>query len=117
MRRESVERVVPVDSQHKRIDVLADSAGEVRKRLAPPQADFVPRQVETRAAELRDAALEAHASPQTWFLEHESDDAPRQAVHWDALRLRGLQPYRLSEQVRQFVGREVNQVEKMLHGE
>ena len=50
------------------------------------------------------------------FSNTSADDAAGEGVRRDAPGVRGLQPRGLREQARQLVGRQVDEVEEVLHG-
>ena len=114
--REAVERLVPVDAQHESIDVLAHGAGEVGQRLAPAEADLVAGEVQARAAELGDAALEAHSRAQGRLLEHQTHDAAAQRLCVGMRRAcAAFSRAASASRWQQVVGRKVDEIEEVLH--
>ena len=105
-------------AQHDGIDVLAEDAGEVGHALALAQADLAAAQEDAGAAELGHGRLEADARAQRRLLEDHAEDAARQqrrvlaALPWAAFSRRGL-----VQQVVDFVGAQVEQIEKVTHGD
>lgn len=84
-------------------------------RLSPAQTDLVTGQVEAGAAELRDTGFKADTRAQRRLLEHKSYYTPVQDARRDAPGVSVLEPRRFREQVVQLVGRQVDQVQEMLH--
>ena len=89
--RELLDRFVRVHPQHYRIGHSARDASDVRDALAAAEADLGRRQIDTVAAELRDADVERKACAQARLFEDEGDRAAGQpAARRSSLESRGL---------------------------
>src|SRR5262245_29866300 len=90
--------------------------GDVSDRLAPPEPDILPREVDGGAAQLRHAHLERHARPERRLLEDEGqrvagEGRPRLAGPRPGLPVGG-EP----EDLLDVLGREVGDRQQALHG-
>ena len=101
--RELLDRFVRVHPEHDRIGHPARYASDVRDALAAAEADLSRRQIDTVAAELRDADVERKTRAQAGLFENERDRAPGQTP----ARRRRLEPRGLVEQPAELVALQV----------